>query len=367
MAGLMIEDVMESLIEQGGSDMHIQAGAPIFFRISGKLTPQTQFGESLAPEEVQVLIFQMLNNMQRKQLEQEWELDCAYGVKGLARFRVNVYRERGCWAACLRALASKIPNADKLGVPQPIRDMTERPRGMVLVTGQTGSGKTTTMAALLDLINRTRSEHILTVEDPIEYVFPNIKSLFHQRQKGEDTKSFANALKAALREDPDIILVGEMRDLDTIGLAISAAETGHLVFGTLHTNSAAATVDRMLDVFPPIQQPQIRAQLSGSLVGVCSQNLVPKIGGGRCAAQEIMLNTPAMGNLIREGKTTQIYSQIQMGAKLGMQTMEMSLAKLFQEGKVSWEAAMSKSSKPDELERLIGPAPKGTAQKAKAR
>ncbi|MEB3886266.1 type IV pilus twitching motility protein PilT [Lyngbya sp. CCY1209] len=367
MRGLMIEDVLESLVEQGGSDIHIQAGAPIFFRLSGKLTPQPQFGETLAPEEVQVLIFQMLNNMQRKQLEQNWELDCAYGVKGLARFRVNVYRERGCWAACLRALASKIPNADKLGVPQILRDLTERPRGMVLVTGQTGSGKTTTMAALLDLINRTRSEHILTVEDPIEYVFPNIKSLFHQRQKGEDTKSFANALKAALREDPDIILVGEMRDLETIGLAISAAETGHLVFGTLHTNSASATVDRMLDVFPPIQQPQVRAQMSGSLVGVCSQNLVPKIGGGRCAAMEIMINTPAMGNLIREGKTTQIYSQIQMGAKLGMQTMEMSLAKLFQEGKVTWEDAMSKTSKADELERLIGPQPKAGQAKAKAK
>jgi twitching motility protein PilT len=367
MRGLMIEDVLESLVEQGGSDIHIQAGAPIFFRLSGKLTQQPQFGETLSPEEVQVLIFQMLNNMQRKQLEQNWELDCAYGVKGLARFRVNVYRERGCWAACMRALASKIPNADKLGVPQIMRDLTERPRGMVLVTGQTGSGKTTTMAALLDLINRTRAEHILTVEDPIEYVFPNIKSLFHQRQKGEDTKSFANALKAALREDPDIILVGEMRDLETIGLAISAAETGHLVFGTLHTNSASATVDRMLDVFPPIQQPQVRAQMSGSLVGVCSQNLVPKIGGGRCAAMEIMINTPAMGNLIREGKTSQIYSQIQMGAKLGMQTMEMSLAKLFQEGKVTWEDAMSKTSKPDELERLIGPQPKVSQAKAKAK
>ncbi|MBS0015626.1 MAG: type IV pilus twitching motility protein PilT [Arthrospira sp. SH-MAG29] len=367
MRGLMIEDVLESLVEQGGSDIHIQAGAPIFYRVSGKLTPQPQFGETLSAEEVQVLIFQMLNNMQRKQLEQNWELDCAYGVKGLARFRVNVYRERGCWAACMRALASQIPNADKLGVPQIMRDLTERPRGMVLVTGQTGSGKTTTMAALLDLINRTRSEHILTVEDPIEYVFPNIKSLFHQRQKGEDTKSFANALKAALREDPDIILVGEMRDLETIGLAISAAETGHLVFGTLHTNSASATVDRMLDVFPPIQQPQVRAQMSGSLVGVCSQNLVPRIGGGRCAAMEIMLNTPAMGNLIREGKTSQIYSQIQMGAKLGMRTMEMSLAQLYQEGKATWEAAMSKSSKPDELERLIGPQPKaGKSQKVKA-
>lgn len=324
-----------------------------------------QYGEVMSAEEVQILIFQMLNNMQRKQLEMEWELDCAYGVKGLARFRVNVYRERGSWAACLRALQSKIPNADALGVPQVLRDMTERPRGMLLVTGQTGSGKTTTMAALLDLVNRTRAEHILTVEDPIEYVFPNVKSLFHQRQKGEDTKSFANALRAALREDPDVILVGEMRDLETIGLAISAAETGHLVMGTLHTNSAAATIDRILDVFPPIQQPQIRAQVSNSLIGICSQNLVVKIGGGRCCAQEIMVNTPAMANLIREGKTPQIYSQIQMGAKLGMRTMEMALAELYKTNKVSWEAAMSKASKADELERLIGPAPVG-APPAKA-
>ncbi|MDC0833375.1 type IV pilus twitching motility protein PilT [Geitlerinema sp. CS-897] len=351
----MIEDVMESLIEQGGSDMHIQAGAPIFFRISGKLTPQPQFGESLAPDECQRLIFSMLNNNQRKDLEQNWELDCAYGVKGLARFRVNVYRERGCFAACLRALASSIPNFEKLGVPEIMREMAMRPRGMVLVTGQTGSGKTTTMAAILDLINRTRSEHILTVEDPIEYVFPNIKSLFHQRQKGEDTKSFANALKAALREDPDIILVGEMRDLETISLAISAAETGHLVFGTLHTNSASATIDRMLDVFPPIQQPQIRAQMSGSLVGVCSQNLLRKVGGGRCAAQEIMVNTPAIGNLIREGKTSQIYSSIQMGSKVGMQTMEMCLARLVNEGKVTYEEALSKTSKVDEFDRLVDP------------
>jgi twitching motility protein PilT len=193
------------------------------------------------------------------------------------------------------------------------------------------------------------------VEDPIEYVFPNIKSLFHQRQKGEDTKSFGNALKAALREDPDIILVGEMRDLDTISLAISAAETGHLVFGTLHTNSASATIDRMLDVFPPIQQPQIRAQMGTSLVGVCSQNLLKKVGGGRCAAHEIMVNTPAIGNLIREGKTTQIYSSIQMGSKMGMQTMEMCLARLVNEGKVTYEDAMSKTSKIDELARLVDP------------
>lgn len=347
---------MESLVEQGGSDMHIQAGAPIYFRISGKLTPQPQFGEQLDGPDCQRLIFSMLNNNQRKDLEQTWELDCAYGVKGLSRFRVNVYRERGCYAACLRALASKIPNFEKLGVPEIMREMSERPRGMVLVTGQTGSGKTTTMAAILDLINRTRAEHILTVEDPIEYVFPNIKSLFHQRQRGEDTKSFSNALKAALREDPDIILVGEMRDLETIGLAVSAAETGHLVFGTMHTNNAAGTIDRLLDVFPPIQQPQIRAQMSGSMVGVCSQNLVQKVGGGRCAAQEIMVNTPAIANLIREGKTTQIYSAIQTGGKMGMQTMEMALAKLVNDGKVSYEDAIGKCNKVDELMRLVQPA-----------
>ncbi|MGK7902880.1 MAG: type IV pilus twitching motility protein PilT [Hormoscilla sp.] len=360
---LMIEDVMESLIEQGGSDMHIQAGAPIYFRISGKLTPQPQFGEEFNAQDCQRLIFSMLNNNQRKDLEQNWELDCAYGVKGLSRFRVNVYRERGCFAACLRALASKIPNFEKLGVPEIMRELSERPRGMVLITGQTGSGKTTTMAAVLDLINRTRSEHVLTVEDPIEYVFPNIKSLFHQRQRGEDTKSFSNALKAALREDPDIILVGEMRDLETISLAVSAAETGHLVFGTMHTNNAAGTIDRLLDVFPPIQQPQIRAQMSSSMVGVCSQNLVKKIGGGRCAAQEIMVNTPAIGNLIREGKTTQIYSAIQTGAKMGMQTMEMALARLVQENKVTYEDAIGKCNKIDELERLITPGAKAGAKK----
>ncbi|WP_017718576.1 type IV pilus twitching motility protein PilT [Kamptonema formosum] len=355
----VIEDVMESLVEQGGSDMHIQAGAPIFFRISGKLTPQLQFGEILEPQDCQRLIFSMLNNNQRKDLEQNWELDSAYGVKGLSRFRVNVYRERGCWAACLRALASKIPNADALGVPMILRELIERPRGMFLVTGQTGSGKTTTMAALIDLINRTRAEHILTVEDPIEYVYPNIKCLIHQRQKGEDTKSFSNALKGALRQDPDIILVGEMRDFETISLAVSAAETGHMVFGTLHTNSAAGTIDRLLDVFPPQQQSQVRAQLGNSLVGICSQNLVPKIGGGRVCAQEILVNTPAIGNLVKESKTSQIYSAIQTGMKLGMQTMEMALAKHYRDGKVTWDAAISKASKADELERLIGPRPAG--------
>jgi twitching motility protein PilT len=354
---LMIEDVLEQLVEMGGSDVHIQAGAPIYFRISGKLTPIGD--EPLTPHESQKLIFSMLNNKQRKELEQNWELDSSYGVKGLARFRLNVYKERGCWAACMRALSSKIPNFDMLGLPDIVREMSERPRGMVLVTGQTGSGKTTTMAAMLDLINRTRAEHILTVEDPIEYVFPNIKSLFHQRQKGEDTKSFANALKGALRQDPDVILVGEMRDMETIGLAVSAAETGHLVFGTLHTNSAAGTIDRILDVFPPEQQGQIRAQMSQSLLAVFSQCLVskanPKPGEfGRAMAQEIMIVTPAIANLIREGKTSQMYSAIQTGMKMGMQTMEQALATLVKNGSVSYEEAVSKCSKPDELQRLLG-------------
>lgn len=354
---LIIEDLMEQLIEMGGSDMHIQAGAPVYFRISGKLQP---FGEDpLNPQECQKLIFSMLNNSQRKELEQNWELDCSYGVKGLARFRVNVYKERGYYAACLRALSSKIPNFDQLGLPDIVREMSERPRGLVLVTGPTGSGKTTTLAAMIDLINRTRPEHILTVEDPIEYVFPNIKSLVHQRQKGEDTKTFANALKAALREDPDVILVGEMRDLETISLAISAAETGHLVMGTLHTSSASQTVNRMLDVFPPEQQSQVQAQLSNSLVAVFSQTLVPKKNPkpgefGRAMAQEIMIVTPAISNLIREGKVSQMYSAIQTGMKMGMITMEQTLANLVKQGTISFEAAVSKSSKPDELQRILG-------------
>ncbi len=354
---LMIEDLMEQVVASGGSDLHLSAGLPPYIRISGKLTP-TDY-EPMTPEQCQRLIFSMLNNTQRKHLEQNWELDCSYGVRGLARFRVNVYKDRGTFAACLRALSSKIPTFEQLGLPNIVREMSERPRGLILVTGPTGSGKTTTLAAMIDLINKTRAEHILTVEDPIEFVYEPIKSLIHQRQVGEDTKSFANALRAALREDPDIILVGEMRDLETIQLAISAAETGHLVFGTLHTSSAPQTVDRMVDVFPPAQQTQIRVQLSNSLVAVFSQTLVPKKNPkpgefGRVMAQEIMVTTPAISNLIREGKTSQIYSAIQTGGKLGMQTLEKVLADYYKAGMISYEAAISKSSRSDELQRLIG-------------
>uniref|UniRef100_B8HLD6 Twitching motility protein n=1 Tax=Cyanothece sp. (strain PCC 7425 / ATCC 29141) TaxID=395961 RepID=B8HLD6_CYAP4 len=366
---LMIEDLMEQVVTSGGSDLHLSAGLPPYIRISGHLTP-TEY-EPLTPEQCQRLIFSMLNNSQRKYLEQNWELDCSYGVRGLARFRVNVYKDRGAYAACLRALSSKIPSFDKLGLPNVVREMSEKPRGLILVTGPTGSGKTTTLAAMIDLINRTRAEHILTVEDPIEFVYEPVKSLIHQRQIGEDTKSFANALRAALREDPDIILVGEMRDLETIQLAISAAETGHLVMGTLHTSSAAQTVDRMVDVFPPDQQQQIRVQLSNSLIAVFSQTLVPKKNPkpgefGRVMAQEIMVVTPAISNLIREGKTSQIYSAIQTGGKLGMQTLERVLADQYKAGLISFEAAMSKTSRPDELQRLIGAAPAATPTAVKA-
>jgi twitching motility protein PilT len=363
---LMIEDLMEQLVEMGGSDLHLSAGLPPYFRISGHLQP---IGDrSLSAEECQRLIFSMLNNTQRKNLEQNWELDCSYGVRGLARFRVNVYKDRGTYAACLRALSSKIPNFEKLGLPDVVREMSEKPRGLILVTGPTGSGKTTTLAAMIDLINRTRAEHVLTVEDPIEFVYEPVKSLIHQRQLGEDTKSFENALRAALREDPDIILVGEMRDLETISLAITAAETGHLVFGTLHTSSAAQTIDRVIDVFPAERQTQVRVQLSGSLVAVFSQTLVPKKNPkpgeyGRIMAQEIMIVTPAISNLIREGKTAQIYSAIQTGGKLGMQTLEKVLSDQYKGGLITYESAMSKSSRPDELGRLIGgaggPAPAG--------
>ncbi|WP_114990542.1 type IV pilus twitching motility protein PilT [Synechococcus sp. UW179A] len=353
---LMIEDLMEELVKGGGSDLHIASGQPPYGRFSGQLRAMRD--ENLLEESCNRLIFSMLNNSQRKTLEQTWELDCAYGLKGVARFRVNVYRQKGSYAACLRALGSSIPSIEMLNLPPVVVETSKRPRGLVLVTGPTGSGKTTTLAALLDHINHSRAEHILTIEDPIEFVYRSDRSLVHQRQLNEDTRSFGNALRAALREDPDVILVGEMRDLETIQLAITAAETGRLVFGTLHTSSAAQTVDRMVDVFPPAQQTQIRVQLSGSLVAVFSQTLCrrsnPEPGQfGRVMAQEIMINTPAIANLIREGKTAQLYSQIQTGGEQGMQTLEKALANLVTRGDINLQEALAKASKPAELERLV--------------
>ncbi|MEI6032280.1 MAG: type IV pilus twitching motility protein PilT [Synechococcaceae cyanobacterium ELA739] len=354
---LQIEDLMIELVNGGGSDLHLACGQPPYGRFNGQLRPIIQ-DMKLSEDQCNRLIFSLLNNSQRKILEQNWDLDCSYGLKDVARFRVNVYRQRGTYAACLRALGNSIPPIEKLGMPPIVEEISRKPKGLVLVTGPTGSGKTTTLAALLDHINHTRSEHILTIEDPIEFTYRNDKSLIHQREVSEDTRSFSNALRAALREDPDVILVGEMRDLETIQLAITAAETGHLVFGTLHTSSAAQTVDRMVDVFPTGQQTQIRVQLSSSLLAVFSQTLCksshPSSGAfGRVMAQEILINTPAIANLIREGKTAQIYSQIQTGANQGMQTLERSLANLIEAGKVSRGEAMEKTTKPDELVRLL--------------
>ncbi len=357
---LMIEDLLQEVVDRSGSDLHIAAGLPPCIRAGGKLNYVGK--EPLSAEDTQRMIFSMLNNNQRKQLEQNWELDCSYGVVGLGRFRVNVYKDKGSYAAALRALSTKIPTMEQLNLPPIMREIAEKPRGLVLVTGPTGSGKTTTLAAMVDFINNNRSEHILTVEDPIEYIYRPVKSFINQRQVGEDTKSFANALRAAMREDPDVILVGELRDLETIQLAITAAETGHLVFGTLHTSSAAQTVDRMVDVFPPIQQQQVRVQLSSSLVAVFSQTLVvrktPTPGmGSRCLAQEIMIVTPAIANLIREGKTAQIYSAIQTGGQYSMKTLEMTLRDLYTSQQISFESAMTKTSRPEELLRMIGGPP----------
>jgi twitching motility protein PilT len=357
---LTIEELMQNVIDWAGSDLHIAAGMPPCIRAGGKL--RFVGDEPLSPEDTQKIIFAMLNNTQRKNLEQNWELDCSYGVAGLGRFRVNVYKDKGTYAAALRALSSKIPALDDLGLPPIMREIADKPRGLILVTGPTGSGKTTTLASLIDHINSSRAEHILTVEDPIEYLFIPKKSFINQRQLGEDTRSFANALKSALREDPDVILVGEMRDLETIQLAISAAETGHLVFATLHTSSASQTVDRMVDVFPPQQQQQIRVQLSNSLVAVFSQTLIPRQNAGkgvksRVLAQEIMIVTPAISNLVREGKTSQIYSAIQTGGNMGMKTLESSLRDLYQAGTISFENAMAKTSRPEEFLRMIGGAP----------
>ena len=353
---MLIEELLEKLVADGGSDLHISANLPPAARIDGKLRRYDY--PPLSPDDVETLLFPMLSNEQRRTLEQNWELDFSYGIEGLSRFRVNFYKDKGNYAAAFRTITSIVPSFDKLGLPEVVRKTADKPRGLILVTGPTGSGKSTTLAAMIDYINSNRAEHILTIEDPIEFVHTSKQSIIHQRELGMDTRSFANALKSALREDPDIILVGEMRDHETIALALTAAETGHLVFGTLHTSSASQTIDRIIDVFPEGQQQQIRVQLANSLVAVFSQTLLPKrqpdgTRKGRIMAQEIMVVTPAVANLIREAKAAQIYSTIQTSSGAGMQTLEAALADLFKKGLVTIEDALAKSSKPAELKRLI--------------
>ncbi len=353
---MLIEELLELTVNMGASDLHISNGLPPIVRVDGKLL-RTDY-PPLTSDDVESLIFPMLSNEQRRTLEQQWELDLSYGIHGLGRFRVNVYKDKGCYAAAFRTITSTIPNFDSLGLSSIVKKITEKPRGLILVTGPTGSGKSTTLAAMIDYINENRSEHILIIEDPIEFVHPSKKCIVHQRELGQDTRSFANALKSALREDPDIILVGEMRDLETISLALTAAETGHLVMGTLHTASASQTIDRIIDVFPEAQQQQIRVQLSGSLLAVLSQTLLPRLEDdgvtkrGRVMAQEIMVVNSAIANLIREGKTAQIYSAIQTGAQYGMQTLETSLKELYLRSQISLEDALLKSQRPEEFKRL---------------
>lgn len=352
----MIDQLLNLVFSKKASDLHISVGLPPIIRVDGKLIRVDH--PPLTKDDVEKIIFSMLSNEQRRMLEQNWELDCSYGVEAIGRFRINVYRERGHYAAALRTIATEIPDFEQLGLPDIVRELAERPRGLILVTGPTGSGKSTTLAAMIDYINTNRVEHILTIEDPIEFLHYSKRSVIHQRELGHDTRSFSNALRAALREDPDIVLVGEMRDLETISLALTAAETGHLVFGTLHTSSASQTIDRIVDVFPAEQQQQIRIQLSNSLVGVFSQTLLPKITPdgskkGRALAQEIMVVTPAISNLIREGKATQIYSAIQTGGVHKMQTLESSLKELYVRNLITYEDAIAKSSRPEDLKRMI--------------
>jgi len=363
---LEIQELLQLVYDRAASDLHIKTGQPPIIRVAGKLIRSSL--AALTKDDVQRLIFSIITTDQRKTLEQNYELDCSFGIEGIGRFRVNVYKERGNYAAALRVVAARIPSLEELGLPPICKEMTQTPRGLILITGPTGHGKSTTLAAMIDWINEHRSEHILTIEDPIEFLHQNKRSVVSQRELGLDTKSFSNALRAALREDPNVILVGEMRDLETIHLALRAAETGHLVFGTIHTSSAAQSIDRVIDVFPADQQQQIRVMLSNGLIAVVSQTLLPRLqesaGGnpitkGRILATEILLNTPAVANLIRESKTAQIYSTMQMSGALGMQTLEASLANLVKNGLVSASEAMAKTSRPDDLERLIGSAYKG--------
>lgn len=353
---MILEELLGQVFERGASDLHLSPGLPPVLRIDGNLVRTEQ--PPLTKEDCQRLIFSMLTNEQRRVLEQNWDLDCSYGVSGLGRFRVNVYKDRGSYAAALRTIRADVPTFEQLNLPPIVKEIAERPKGLVLVTGPTGSGKSTTLAAMIDHVNSSKPHHILTVEDPIEFLHTSKRCVIHQRELGQDTRSFENALRAALREDPDVILVGEMRDLETIRLALTAAETGHLVMGTLHTSSAMQTVDRIVDVFPPEQQQQIRVQLSNSLVAVLSQALLPKLNefkekAGRVMALEIMVITPAIANLIREGKTAQIYSSIQTGAQYQMQTMESSLKELYQRGVVTFEDALSKTTRPEDFKRLV--------------
>jgi twitching motility protein PilT len=339
-----ITELLSFTVQQGASDLHITAGMPPMIRVDGDIRRIKL--PALEHKQVHTLIYDIMNDKIRKDYEDTMEADFSFEVPGLARFRVNAFNQNRGAAAVFRTIPSKVLSMETLGMGKVFQDLSSQARGLVLVTGPTGSGKSTTLAAMVDYVNETRSDHILTIEDPIEFVHESKKCLINQREVHRDTHSFANALRSALREDPDVILVGEMRDLETIRLALTAAETGHLVFGTLHTTSAAKTIDRVIDVFPAAEKDMVRSMLSESLQGVISQTLLKKVNGGRVAAHEIMIGTPAIRNLIREDKVAQMYSAIQTGAAFGMKTLDQSLTELVQKGLISREAARHKAKNP---------------------
>ena len=348
-----LSDLLKKLLELSGSDLHITTNSPPQVRVHGHLQPLDM--PPLGPADTKQLAYSVMTDAQKHRFEEDLELDFSFGLKGLARFRANIFNQRGAVAAVFRVIPFEIKSFSQLNLPPVVAKLCDRPRGLILVTGPTGSGKSTTLAAMLDKINSERHEHIITIEDPIEFVHPHKNCLVNQREIHQDTKSFAGALRAALREDPDVVLIGEMRDLETIESALRIAETGHLTFGTLHTNSASSTINRVIDVFPSHQQPQIRAQLSLVLEGVLCQALLPKAGGqGRCMAMEVLVPNPAIRNLIREDKIHQIYSSMQSGQdKYGMQTFNQSLMTLYLQKSITIEAALLRSSSPDELQEMI--------------
>lgn len=379
---MQIHDLLRETVEAQASDLHLTVGLKPTIRVWGRLQP-LEHHDVLTPEDTQELVYSMLNAFQKQKFEKNWELDLSYGVAGLGRFRVNVYRQRGSIGAALRVIPSAIPTIEELNLPSILKDLTRKQRGLVLVTGPTGNGKSTALAAMIDFINTERSCHIVTVEDPIEYLYEHKKSIINQRELGFDTQSFPNALRAVLREDPNVVLIGEMRDLETISAALTIAETGHLVFATLHTSTAAQSIDRIIDVFPPHQQPQVRTQLASVIEAVISLQLVPnerflvraraasgtrRAAGtatatvnrvlsleevGRVPAVEIMIATPAIRNLIRESKTHQIESAIQTGGQYGMQTMDSALADLHRRGLISAETALARAIHPEEMKKLL--------------
>ena len=356
-----LHQLLKTMVERGGSDLHITTNSPPQIRIDGKLVPLDM--PPLAAPETKQLAYSVLTDAQKHRFEENLELDLSFGIKGLARFRANIFNQRGATAAVYRQIPYEILGFKELGLPPVVEEICNKPRGLVLVTGPTGSGKSTTLAAMIDKINRERHEHIITIEDPVEFLHQHKSCIVNQRELHADTHSFGNSLKSALRQDPDVVLIGEMRDLETIESALRIAETGHLTFGTLHTNSAAQTINRVLDVFPPYQQPQVRAQLSFVLEGVMSQALVGRANGpGRVLALEVMVPNPAIRNLIREDKVHQIYSQMQVGQqKFGMQTFNQGLFGLVQRRQISVEEAFGRSSDPDELKTLVTSAQSGTA------